>query len=67
MDNAPQDYHDKVRAFIVNHMRRNKESFSFYFDGDAEYESYLKKMAMPRTWCELSLRGLHMSEPCACV
>merc|ERR1711862_357926 len=53
-----QQWHATVRALVVEHMRINPEQYSMYIGTDAEWQQYLQKMAMSRTWGdELTLRA----------
>lgn len=44
------EFHESVRATAVNFLTTHKVEYCFYFDGDQEWERYLKNMAMNGTW-----------------
>ncbi|KNC81077.1 hypothetical protein SARC_06580 [Sphaeroforma arctica JP610] len=53
-----QEHYKEIRKLICQWMRDHSESFSFYFNGDAEWQSYLKTMSRDREWGdELTLKA----------
>lgn len=45
-----QSYHYIVRDKVIQHLRSNSDTFSFYVGEESDWIQYLKKMSMDRTW-----------------
>ena len=53
-----QRHHDVVRKRVVEQLRANSDSYSFYVGGEREWGRYLDKMSQSRTWGdELTLKA----------
>lgn len=60
-----QKYHGVVRDRVCEHLRSHADQFSFYIGDEHEWQRYLEKMAMSRTWGdELTLRAACDSYGC---
>lgn len=45
-----QRFHHIVRKKVVQHLKSRSDTFSFYVGDDKDWESYLQRMSVPRTW-----------------
>ena len=60
------DFHGSVRRAVVAHMLEERSFFSAMFDGDADFEGYLRRMRELKCWGdELTLRAAADCFSCA--
>mmetsp|Transcript_35907 Transcript_35907/g.94423 ORF Transcript_35907/g.94423 Transcript_35907/m.94423 type:complete len:703 (+) Transcript_35907:89-2197(+) len=60
-----QRFYRAVRAKIIAHLRSHSADFQFYVGGDVDWQQYLAKMALDRTWGdELTLRAASEAYRC---